>query len=400
MMFKKSVLKQSLLAVAGLFACAVASAAVDEESSAPAYRMGGVTAYPGFSVVLKSDSNIFRVGDADPDKRSSKITVLSPSLVLQARKDGDAYSLAYIADIGRYSNSKEDNYVDQKFLGLAELGLSTQSTLTIQPEYLIGHDDRGATFGPATAEPNTWHSSGLNGSFSYGAEEARGNVMFALGYTDLQYRNNRAVTTDYDRKMASVGGTFYFRVQPKTSLLVNAKHTAISYNQTGSLLNSKEDRYMIGVKWEATAQTTGEIKIGQLHKKFDSALPAYTGGSWEGDVRWSPVAYVNVDLISSRQTNETTLLSSSAILLSNSGANIAYDLNDRVTLHANGYQTKEDFVGVGRIDHTNTFGLKAEYKFRSWLIGGAEYTSSAKTSNDSLNDYSRNIFLLRVRTVL
>lgn len=400
MMLKNSVLNKSLLVLAGLFACGAAGAAVDEESSAPAYRLGGVTIYPGIGVVLKNDSNIFRYGDTDPDKRSSKITVLSPSLVLQARKDADTYLLTYNADIGRYSNSSADNYVDQKFLGEAEMELTTHSTLTIQPEYLTGHDDRGSTFGAATAEPNTWHSSGLNGSFSYGAEEARGNAMFALGYTDLQYRNNRDVTTAYDRQVASAGGTFYFRVQPKTSLLVSAKHTAIAYKQTGSLLNSKEDRYMVGLKWEATAQTTGEIKIGQLQKKFDSTLPAYSGGSWEGDVRWSPVTYVNVDLISSRQTNETTLLNSSTILLSNSGANVAYDLYDRVTLHANGYRTKEDFAGVGRIDHTNTWGLKAEYKFRSWLIGGAEYTSSAKISNNSLNDYSRNIFLLSVRTVL
>lgn len=400
MMFRKSVLKKLLLAVAGLFACGVASAAVDEESPAPAYHLGGVTVYPGIGVVVKNDSNIFRYGDTDPGKRSSKITVLSPSLVLQARKDADTYLLAYNAGVGRYSNSPADNYVDQKFLGEAEMELTARSTLKIQPEYLIGHDDRGSTFGAATAEPNTWRSTGLNGSFSYGAEEARGNVMFALGYTDLQYRNNRDVTTDYDKKMASAGGTFYFRVQPKTSLLMNAKHTDISYNQTAYPLNSKEDRVMVGVKWEATAQSTGEVKIGQLHKKFDSTLPSYSGGSWEGDVLWSPVPYVNADLISSRQTNETTLAGSSTILLSNSGANVAYDLNDRVTLHFNGYQTKEDFVGANRVDHTNTYGLKAEYKFRSWLIGGAEYTNSAKTSNNTLNDYSRNIFLLSVRTVL
>lgn len=399
-MLNKSIVKKSLPALAGLFYCGVASAAVDVESSAPVYHFGGVAAYPGIGIVLKSDSNIFRLPDTDPNKRSSNITVLTPALMLRTQKDAQTYSLAYSADIGRYSNGAEDNYVDHKFLGLAELGLSASSTLKIQPEYLIGHDDRGATFGTATAEPNVWHSTALKGSFSYGAEEARGHVVLDLGYTELQYQNNRVVTTAYDRKLSSVGGTFYFRMQPKTSLLVNAKHTGISYQQTGSLLNGTEDRYMVGLKWEATAQTTGEVKVGQLQKKFDTTLPTYTGGSWEGAVRWSPVSYVNVDLVSSKQPNETTLPGSSAILLSNTGANVAYDLNDRVTMHANGYQLKEDFVGASRSDSTNTFGLKAEYKFRSWLIGGAEYTNSAKTSNIPLNDYKRDIFMLGVRTVL
>ena len=399
-MLKKSVLKNSLLALASFCVCGLATAAVDEESSAPAYRLGGVTIYPGLEVVRKHDSNIFRYGDANPNKHSSKITVLSPALVLQARKSAHVYSLTYNADIARYSNSASDNYVDQTFLGLAELDLTTRSKLTIQPEYRIGHDDRGSTYGTATAEPNTWHSTGLNGSFSYGAEEARGRVVLDLDYTDYQYQNNRAVTTAYDRKLSSVGGTFYLRVRPKTSLLVSAKRTEISYQQAGSLLNGNEQQFWAGVKWEATAQTRGEVKVGKLQKKFDSTLLPYSGGSWAGIVHWSPVTYVNVNLRSSKQTNETTLLGSSTILVSNSGVNVGYNLSDRVTLHASGYRSKEDFVGTNRVDHTNTWGLKAEYKFYSWLIGSTEYTNIAKTSNFSLYDYTRNIFLFSVRSVL
>lgn len=399
MSIKPKILKV-VVAYSCLLACGAAQAAVAEDSAAPVIHLGGVSAYPGLAIIEKRDSNIFRLPDADSTKRSSMITVLSPSVVLQAEKAADTYSLAYNADIGRYSNSSADNYVDQKFIGLAELGLSTSSTLNIQPEYMIGHDDRGSTFGTATTEPNTWYSSGLSGTFSYGAEEARGRVVLDLGYTDRQYRNNRTVTIAYDKKLTSVGGTVYFLVQPKTSLLVSAKNTGISYKQTGSILNGNEQRLRVGVKWEATAQTGGEIQVGQVQKKFDSTWPTYTGGSWEGAVRWSPVSYVNVDLTSSRAPSETTLAGSSTILVSNSGMNAAYDLNDRVTLHANGYQLKEDFVGASRVDHTNTSGLKAEYKFRSWLIGGAEYTNSAKTSSNPLNDYKRNIYMLSVRSVL
>lgn len=389
-----------LLALAGLLAISVASAAVDNEPSAPAFHFGGVTVYPGLGLVLKNDSNIFRLPDANSNKRSSKITVLSPSVELQVQKDAYTYSLDYIADIGRYNNSSADNYVDQQFLGLAELGLTTRSTLKIQPEYLIGHDEHGATFGPFTAEPNTWHSAGLSGSFSYGAEEARGKAVLDVGYTDQQYQNNRTLSMAYDKSLTNMGGTFYFRVQPKTWLLMNAKHTGISYKLANSPLSGNEQRFMVGLKWKASAQNSGEFKIGQLQKKFDTTYATNTGVSWEGALSWSPVTFVNADLFSSKQPYETTLANSSTILVSNTGADIAYDLNDRVTLHANGYQIKEDFVGANRSDSTNNFGLKAEYKFRSWLVGGAEYTNSAKTSNDPQNDYKRNIFMLGVRSLL
>ena len=400
MMFKKSALKKSLLALASLFACGVVTAAEDEESSAPAYRLGGVTAYPGLGVVTKNDSNIFRLGDANPNKRSSKITVWSPTLALQAEKGAHDFSLTYVADIGRYSNSPADDYVDQSILGLADLGLTTRATLTIKPTYLRGHDDRGATFGASTAKPSTWHSAGLYGSFTYGAEEARGRVVLDVGHTDRQYQNNRAVTAAYDRELNSVGGTFYLRVQPSTSLLASVKRTETSYKQTGSTLNSSEQRFWVGVKWDVTEQTSGEVKAGKLKRKFESGLQPYSVGSWECDVRWAPASYLDVDLSSFRQSSETTLAGSSSILQRNSGANIAYDLSDRVTLHLGGYRLKEDFVGANRVDHTNSWSMKAEYQFRGWLIGAVEYTNSARSSSDSLNDYSRNVYLLSVHSVL
>jgi len=399
MMIRKSALNKLLMLAVGMFSAVMANAA-NEEYSGPAYKFGGVTAYPGIGIAVMHDSNIFRLNDADPAKVSSVISVISPALKFLAQQDANEYSLAYKADLGYYNNSSADNYVDQNLLGIADLELTSSATLKIMPEYLVGHDDRGSTYGVATSKPNTWDSAGLNGTFGYGAEEARGHIDLDAGYTDRQYQNNRSLTVAYDRKITNVGGTVYLRVQPKTSLLFNVKQTTISYKDSASILSSREQRLMLGAKWEATAQTTGEVKIGQVEKKFDSGLETFSGSSWEGLVRWTPVSYVKVDVISSRQPTETTFAGSRTILLSLSGVNVAYDVNDRVTLHANGYQTFEDFVGADRLDRTNSFGLRAEYKFRNWLLGGVEYTNNVKTSSDPLNDYTRNIFMLNLRTVM
>lgn len=374
--------------------------AVAVDADAPVVRFNGVSAYPGVKLTGKSDSNIAQLPDDDPGKISSNVVVLSPALVLEGERAASKYSFTYSADLGRYSNSTADNYADHQLLGLAEFNLSSSSTLKIQPEYLIGHDDRGTTFGATTSEPNLWHSTLLLGAYDYGAEEARGHLVVDMGYTDIKYQNNPDTTLFYNRKLTSAGGTLYVRVLPKTSLLVNAKHTGISYKSNPDL-SGNEQLLRAGVKWEATAQTSGEIKVGKQRKNFDSNLSTpYSGGSWEADVLWSPVPYINVDIVTSKEANETTLASSSAMILSNTGAQLTYDLNDKITLTANGYQLKQDFVGYPRSDKTNTFGLKAEYRLRRWLIGGAELSNSAKTSNEAGNDYKRNIFMLSVRTAL
>jgi hypothetical protein len=374
--------------------------AVSDDS--PVIRLGGVSAYPGIGLTEKHDSNITQATDSGISPRiSSNVAVLSPALVVETEQAANKYSFTYSADIARYSSSSADNYADHHYLGLAEFGLSSSAILKLQPEYLIGHDDRGSTFGAPTGEPNQWHSKLLLGIFEYGADEARGHLVVDLGYTSIKYQNNASITDVYNRKLTSAGGTLYVRVLPKTSLLLNAKHTGISYDDPVSSLSGNEQLLRAGVKWEATAQTSGEIKVGKLQKNFDSSSAAqYSGGSWQADMNWSPVPYVNVDLSTSKEATETTLAGSSAIMLSNTGANLSYELNDRITLRANGYQLKQDFVGASRSDSTNTFGLKAEYKFRKWLIGGAEYSNSAKSSNDAANDFKRNIFMLSVRTAL
>lgn len=396
-MSKKSVVLKVAAGSACLLACGVAQAAVAEDSAAPVYRMGGVAVYPGLALVEKSDSNIYRAAV----RKSSWITVLSPSVLLQIDKAASTFSLAYNADIGRYSKSSSDNYVDHNFLGSAEVGMTTRTTLILKPAYSIGHDDNGANPGVAIqTTPNKWHSGGLSGTFFYGAEEAKGRIALDAGYTDRQYQNNRALTLAYDKTLRDVGGTFYYSVAPKTSLLIQAKDTRIAYKNVNSSLNGNERRYLVGATWEATAQTSGTVKFGQLRKKFDRVHPAFSGASWEADVLWSPLEYARVNLLASRQSSESTLAGSSFVLVSNTGADLAYDLNDRVTVHANGFQVKEDFRGSARADSTNNYGLKAEYNLRSWLVAAAEYTDSKKTSSVAGNDYKRNILMLSIRTKL
>jgi hypothetical protein len=60
----------------------------------------------------------------------------------------------------------------------------------------------------------------------------------------------------------------------------------------------------------------------------------------------------------------------------------------------------EDFSGAGRVDNTNTFGLKAEYKVLKWVTGIVEYSDAKKKSTAAINDYSRKIFAVSLRSEL
>ena len=63
---------------------------------------------------------------------------------------------------------------------------------------------------------------------------------------------------------------------------------------------------------------------------------------------------------------------------------------------------RDDFIDSSpdRLDKTGTFGVKAFYDFRRWLIFGAEYTHSDRNSNQGIYDYKRNLYLLTVGATL
>ena len=380
-----------------LISAAIANAAVPEDSPAPVYRFGGVSAYPGFSLVEKRNDNIF---SSNANKQSSLVSVISPSLLLQAKTGDDAYSLSYRGDVGRYSKSSADNYVDNNFLGSAELSGSSGKKGNISLDYKTGHDDRGSTFGPGTLEPNAWRSSGIAGSFMYGAEEARGKILLDAGYRNRKYKNNREVTVAYDNALRDMSAAFHFHVMPKTYVILHAADTRIVYKDITSTLNGNERRYLMGVTWEATTQTSGIFKIGQLQKKFDSATrPIFKGASWDGSVRWTPLESTRVGLTSGRITSESTGVGN-FLLITNHMLDFGYDMSEFSSLQFNTGKTTEDFKGVARTDSTKSYGLKTEYKLRTWLIGALEYTVAKKTSTDPTAYYDRKVIAVSVRSAL
>jgi hypothetical protein len=60
-----------------------------------------------------------------------------------------------------------------------------------------------------------------------------------------------------------------------------ARPTA-DYDSALSTEDNTERRYYLGYTWDATAATTGVVKIGRMTKDFDAAGRAgYSGSSWE-----------------------------------------------------------------------------------------------------------------------
>ena len=372
-----------------------------EQERAGGIPIGPLTAYPSVTYELQHNDNIVLQAPNSGLVKSDTIQVLNPKVRVEGKQGANVYGLDLGFTSGRYSDSTADNYDDNNVSANALFNPEARVRIGLRAEHLDAHDPRGSTNDPLTAEPNRYRQGTLGGIFGYGASGAQGRLEFELGGTDKHYYNNRATTAINDQDQRYGGVTFFWRIAPRTSLLAQVKRTTFDFTDPASPLDSTETRLLGGVTWEATAKTTGIFKIGQLRKDLkDSTRDDFTGGSWEGQVTWSPLTYSKWDFSTSKATRETTGGAGNFILGTTYGARWTHAWTSQFSTAASASHAIDDYKGIDRNDKIDNLGLKGTYQMRRWLSFGAEYRWSKRNSNVDTSDYKNNVYLLFVSATL
>lgn len=391
------------LAFVGLAAAAflAAGTALGQGQAAPTggIPVGPLTVFPAVDLAHGYDDNLFL---RPSDRFSSSYTVLSPSVRAEAKTGPHKFDFGLRVDQGRYHSSPADSYTDYSLFGNGDIVFSGRAGLRMRAEFRHGHDPRGSTDAAFTATPNEYDNYALDGVFRYGAPGARGRIEIDAGTFQRRYTNNPDSTAGFNNNTTQLGGAFYWRVMPRTEVLAQVGYRGIDYKLADSTLDSTENRYLIGVKWEATAATTGTAKFGHMTKEFNSSQrERFSGSAWDVGVRWSPLTYSVFDFVSSKTTSESTGFGDT-VVGTNYGVTWSHAWNSRLRTQALASFRNDAFTGAGvsRKDDTKSFGLKVAYDFRRWLRLGAEYTHAERDSNDSLFNYKRNLLLFTVGATL
>ena len=377
---------------------------------AAASRTGGIPlgplrAYPSLDLRLQYNDNIYSTAD---NKTSSMIWTLTPAIRLDAlRAGGNNYGIFVNLGSGTYTNNSADNFTDFNAGAFADFDLSTRLRAGIRADTTFGHDARGSTNDAFTATPNEFRQLNTAAKVSYGAPGARGRLEFDLGNTQRHYTNNRDSAALNDRNTDNYGATFFWRVAPKTEILINGIHSKIDYSLAPGWVatngtpyvsaDSTENSLLIGVKWEATAKTTGIFKIGRSTKEFaDSSRAGGSNSSWEGTIRWSPLTYSVVDLTLRRGAIETSGGVGDYILDTSTAAKWNHQWSSRVSTDVIASYATNAYKGLStpRDDEIQVYGANLNYSMRRWLKAGAGYTHNVRDSDQNVFDYKSNVFML------
>ena len=368
-------------------------------------------AYPELEVAVKRDSNIAIQPDAL--RKADTIWYLRPTLRLEAKQGANLYDVTYRGEYGRYDSQKFDNFDNHELAARADMTFDMRNNLKLGLQYQDKVDPRGTLNLAATPTPNEWRQPSFTGLYTYGAEDAKGKLELQGGYLDKRYVNNRFATSVLDHSETAYGGTFLWRVMPKTYATFNLRQTAFDYKENAPLfLDSKNTYALVGLRWEATAATSGRFALGNVTKKFDSAghdagRHDLSGFGWEGGINWKPLAYSSVDLITQRTPMDSTGLGDFTINESYQ-ALWTHAWTSRFSSKLMGSYSTDKFSsapiaaagGADREDKTKTAGLRLTYDMRRWLKAGADYTYTQRDSNDNNFDYKRNQLMFFVSGTL
>ncbi|MNZ44901.1 hypothetical protein D3C78_625390 [compost metagenome] len=347
----------------------------------------GLEFTPTLKVSESYDDN-FR--EVESNEESSWITTIAPTFTLGAEGRKSAYKLSYTAVSDTFHSSHEDNNTDHHLTADAGMEFNDRNRLKLNAGY---HDVEETAGLDQKVENDMYNTANVGGVYTFGAQSARAQIDLGANYEELRYTNSDRLNADKERDTTALRSTFYYRVAPKTKVLLEGRHTDYDYVSNTSL-NSTNIGLLTGVTWEATAKTTGTAKFGREKKDFDdSSIGEKSTGMWEVGATWEPRTYSRFSL-NTRQGFDEGDSGASTIKTQTTTLSWNHDWAERLSSNVSYTRMDQDYQDIEREDTIDTFGIGLTYEMRRWLDVGLGYKYSENDSDAANESYERNIYAL------
>ena len=248
------------------------------------------------------------------NERSVTGAVLSPTVEYTRDSATTTLGLTAKGDFAAFNYGTEDNYADG--LGSAALNFKLPRNLVLGFTAIAeqGHDPFGTarTEGQPSQNQTLDEWSQYTGSVALvGGQAERSRLGFELGYASLmrEYQSNEASTQYLDRTFNSASATLLYHFTPKLSVLAQGTFLELDYDhvQAGTVDRAGDATIgLVGVRWDATAKTSGDIRIGRGQWQADSALVEDIDSSYyDASINWNPTKRSSFRLSGAREYSPT-----------------------------------------------------------------------------------------------
>lgn len=396
--------------VAPTFLLAVSLSSLPASAVEPAnVRLGPLYLTPTLDIEQLHTDNLFRTENGEIDTWG---TIVTPRVQLWAQEDLDTYSATYEMVDGYYYDSSEDDFTDHKFRLDVHKEVSASHIFDLYAKYYNLNEERGTglsegDFAFIPDKPLKYDLGGYGARYTLGNANSKGRLEFKVQTEEIKYKNFRDFTRAYDRDQDSYGVTFFYRVGGRTEALFELRRADIDYRVDTPVeggpaesLDSDEDAYLVGLSWEATANTTGSVRLGAYNRSQESAVRKDKDGfQWEVELTWEPRTFTTFQVSTQRFSSETNGFGDSVDTQEHQ-LSWQYDWSSRISTEVRGMLARDEYPGSARQDDRYEFEARVDYNFRLWFDVGTGYRYEERSSDVDSLDYTRNEFFVDVKLSL
>ncbi|MBO1923330.1 outer membrane beta-barrel protein [Thiomicrorhabdus sp. 6S3-12] len=342
------------------------------------FGSSGVSFTPTLNLSYLYDDNI----RATQNALSSKVTTINPQLALNMDSAKSTFSALYSYSRRIYEEDSVDPLTDYSFSANSTYAFDVRNNLKVSTGLNKTENIANAT---QVGETDKMKNFNLGAVYVYGAPSATGNLEFGLSMDNIRAQDQINAALERDSGAANL--LFSVRGAGTTRLLAEAQIVQHHYISAG-YKDGANYTGRIGVRWEATAKTSGEVKIGYERKEFDdSAMDGSELVNWAAQITWQPRTYSTFTLSSSQRIDEGNYGASSVDVRENS-LDWRHDWGNRIQSNVMAAYSSKEYSN-GRNDDARNFSIRLDYQVRRWMDIGIGYIFSDQNSSDIDYDYDR-----------
>ncbi len=364
----------------------------------------GWSLQPSVTAELQHDSNFYR---QDDNEESATGTLITPQLGLEYLTRKNQFRLTQRGEFASYSTGSFDDYARYDIGFDASINEGGQHRFKLSALRDEGSDPFGTErteLVPATQrDVDEFVLTSGEASYTFGAPKALLNVTVFAGGSSKEYQNNRDVTAILDRDRAGGGGELRVRISPRTGLLLDASHYDVKFDTATneSLRDGSEQRARVGLQWQATATTTGRVRVGVLRRNMDADdREDFSAADWEVAISWQPTSYSEVVFESGRGTQEAYFEQSDFIDVEHIGLRWHQEWSSRLYSWVGLLGTRYAFEGFDREDDVIQANALLGYAFTRQFSLEAGVLMQDRDSNEDQFDFDRLVSHLRLQLQL
>ncbi|GAC12901.1 outer membrane beta-barrel protein [Aliiglaciecola lipolytica] len=357
----------------------------------------------GFSAIIGAnigqDDNIFR----SSEELSDQFFQLSPALKLTELYEAVQVDAQYKGNYRQYADNSHLNYADHEASIKGQYKHTSKFTSELAFGYAKKIEEPGITnaVGFVLDEFNQIKTSSLKAAGTYGTNASKGQIRLAFDVTKRRFDNNEQAFRDSDSNKLT--GTFFYRVAPKTRLVLESSVDDIDYQNTEFFdASAKQMRYLLGAEWNATAKSTGIFKIGYQDIDYNNELlNDISGLAFYLDMIWKPNTYSTVKLGADRSTRESAIPGLPSFISETYSVGVEHEFSVKSKISLD-YNYRKDDLSSSQDRSDNLSAIEARYTYalkRSWLVY-LDYKHKKRHSNLALFDYDSNIYTLGINWLI